>query len=74
MIRARVRVRIAGRFDGAAAATVTITGGADPLLEVRPLRRRRSFALPLEVVARGVIFDVVRAELRAARRESRGRR
>jgi hypothetical protein len=74
MIRARMKVRLAGRFDGAAAATITITGGPDPLVEVRPLRRRRSFALPLVDVARGVIFDVVRAELRARRRESRGRR
>jgi hypothetical protein len=69
-----MRARLVGRFDGAAAATVTITAGPDPLLEVRPLRRHRSFSLPLAVVARGVIFDVVRAELRAARRESRGRR
>jgi hypothetical protein len=74
MIRARARIRIAGRFDGAAAATVTITAGPEPLLEVRPLGRRRSFSLPLAVVARGVIFDVVRAELRATQRDARGRR
>lgn len=74
MIRARARVRVAGRFDGAAAATVTITGGAEPLVMVRPLRRRRSFTLPLVDVARGVIFDVTRAELAQKRRTARGRK
>jgi hypothetical protein len=74
MIRARARVRILGRFDGAAAATVTITGGAEPLIMVRPLRRRRSFTLPLVDVARGVIFDVTRAELTQKRRAVKGRR
>lgn len=69
-----MRVRLAGRFDGADAATVTITAGPAPLIEVRPLRRRRAFTLPLVDVARGVIFDVVRAELRASRLQTRGRR
>lgn len=75
MIRARLRMRLVGRFDGAAAATVTITGGLEPLVMVRPLHRRRAFTLPLVDVARGVIYDVTRAELALKRRTaSRGRR
>jgi hypothetical protein len=74
MIRARARVRVAGRFDGAQSATVTITGGPEPLVMVRPLRRHRSFTLPLVDVARGVIFDVTRAEIAEKRRAARGRR
>jgi hypothetical protein len=61
--RARFRGRVAGRFDGEAAATVVISGGPDPMFSVRPLRRRRVYELPLSAVARGVLYDVVRAEL-----------
>ena len=66
MSRARARVRVFGRFDGTDGATVTIT---DQLFTVRPSRRRRSFTLLLADVARGVIFDVTRAELRAKKAE-----
>jgi hypothetical protein len=48
-----------GRFDGQAEATVTIANG---LFTVRPKGRRRVFELSLADVARGVIFDVVKAE------------
>ena len=63
-MRARFRERIAERIDGAAAATVTIEGPPGELMFcVRPLGRRRLYVLPLRRVARGVVYDVVRAEL-----------
>ena len=63
-MRARFRQRIAERLDGAAAVTVEIAGRPDALMfRVRPLRRRRVYELPLIAVARGVLYDVVRAEL-----------
>lgn len=74
MRRARSRVRLVGHFDGETVATVTITAGPEPLLEVRPYRRRRTFALRLADVARDVIFQVVAAEVRANGPRSRGRR
>lgn len=74
--RARARVRVVGRFDGAHTATVTIeiAGGGEWLFSVRPYRRRRAYTLPLEAVARGVIFDVTRAEIAARAREKAKRR
>ena len=77
MIRARFRQRIAERLDGAAAATVEISGQPGALMfSVRPLGRRRVYELPLVAVARGVVYDVVRAELRrdVAAGARRGRR
>lgn len=70
MGRARARVRVFGRFDGTDGATVVIT---DQLFTVRPSRRRRSYTLLLADVARSVIFDVVRAELRAKKAEKKAR-
>lgn len=49
----RARFRVVGRLDNAAKitdGTVTIDRGAG-LLEVRPMRRRRTYALPLSTVA-----------------------
>lgn len=69
--RARARIRVAGRFDGTEGATITIT---DQLFSVRPTRRHRSFTLLLADVARGVIFDVTRAELAQRRREKKTKR
>lgn len=71
MSRARARVRVFGRFDGTDGATVTIT---DQLFSVRPSRRRRTYTLLLADVARSVIFDVVRAELRAKKAEKAAKR
>jgi hypothetical protein len=73
MIRARFRQKVPGRFDGAPSATVEISAGPDPTFSVRPLGRRRVYELPLSVIARGVIYDVVRAEL-ARTPSGRGRR
>lgn len=72
-MRARFRARVAGRFDGAIGATVVISGGPDPTFIVRPLRRRRVYALPLSAVARSVLFDVVRTEVATRRRTKAGR-
>lgn len=59
----RARFRLAGRFNGAAGATITITTfGEVALFTVRPLRSRRVYELQLADVARGVIYDVVRKE------------
>lgn len=75
MTRARFRQRIAERLDGAGAATVEIVGPPGALMfSVRPLRRRRVYELPLITVARNVIYDVVRAELRQQVRAGARRR
>jgi hypothetical protein len=59
----RVRFRLAGRFNGAASATIEITQfGEVALFSVRPFRSRRVYELPLTAVARGVIYDVVRKD------------
>jgi hypothetical protein len=65
--RQAARFKILGPFDGAPSATVTIAGG---LFTVRPFGRRRVYELRLADVARGVLYDVVKAEL-AARRKAR---
>ena len=72
-MRARAKVVIPGRFDGARSATVRITLNPD-LIAVRPFRRRRWFELPLEHVARGIIFDVVKAEMKAKKKSRVDRR
>ena len=69
-MRARAKVKIAGRFDGAGSATVRITLSPD-LIAVRPYRRQRWYELPLEYVARGIIYDVVKAELAQRRRDKK---
>lgn len=72
-MRARAKIRIAGRFDGARSATVRITVNPD-LIAVRPYRRHRWYELPLDHVARGIIFDVVKAEVKLRRSSARGAR
>ncbi len=65
---------MAGQFDGAPSATITI---ADGLFIVRPFGRRRVYELKLAAVARGVLHDVITAELAArsrAKRNKKGRR
>ena len=69
-MRARAKVKIAGRFDGAGSATVRITLNPD-LIAVRPYRRQRWYELSLERVARGIIYDVVKAEVAQRRKEKK---
>jgi hypothetical protein len=61
--------RVLGRLDGATSGTVTIEyhNAGTAFFRVRPLRRRRAFELLLADVARSVIYDVTKAELRAKR-------
>lgn len=59
----RARFRLAGTFDGASSATVTITTFGDvATFEVRPLGSRRVFTAELRTVARGVIYAAVRKD------------
>jgi hypothetical protein len=70
--RRPARFKVSGQFDGVPSATVTI---ADGLFIVRPFGRRRVYELRLADVARGVLFDVIKAELaaRARAKRSKGR-
>jgi hypothetical protein len=69
----KFHARVVGRFDGASSATVTIdrTHG---LISVRPLRRRRTYALPLAAIVRHIIYTVVQAELAEKKAQRRRRR
>ncbi len=73
------RAKVIGSFDGVAEATVTMDR-ARGLFTVRPLRRRRSFELPLSTVAEMVMWRVVKAEVfkkrmdKAKERKERRRR
>lgn len=63
----KARVRVTGRIDNAASATITIDATAG-LIGVRPFRRRREYTLPLAAVAQHIIYTVVRAELSEKRK------
>lgn len=69
--RRPARFKVAGQFDGVPSATVTI---ADGLFTVRPFGRRRVYELRLADVARGVLYDVIKAELAARAREKRNKK
>ena len=70
--RRRAVFRLAGSFDGAPGATITIS---PELFTVRPLRRRSVVELPLADVARGVIYEVAKTAARRRREErSAGRK
>ena len=61
--------RVCHRLDGAAHATpgtVTVEHG---MFVVRPLRRRRTYVLPLDHVATLVCQIVIRSEVQQAKRE-----
>lgn len=74
--------RVSGRLNTAGArgteGTVTIDrGNGEPgsaLFNVRPLRRRRVYTLPLSTVAELVVFAIVRQEAREKLAERRARR
>ena len=69
----RSKFKIAGRFDGASGATVTIDRGA-MLFSVRPLRRHREYTLPLTDVAEMVLWRIVKAEAAQKLAEKKARR
>lgn len=71
----RARFHVAGHFDGARSATVTIVDdGRAPLVVVRPYRRRRNYELLLADVADAVIWRVVRAEAAERRAAAKSRK
>lgn len=67
------RFTIAWEFDGTKSATVTINRRAGTI-EVRPLRRRRTYTLPLADVARLISERIIKAEAAAKRKARRVRR
>lgn len=63
------RARVVARFDRSVPCEGTVTmDRAAGLLTVRPLRSRRTFELPLSVVADMVVLRVVRFELAEAKK------
>ena len=69
----KTRVRVTGRIDNAASATVTI----DPkmgLISVKPFRRHREYTLPLETVARMIVYQITTAELADGKRTRKVKR
>lgn len=70
------RFRVRGRFDAASQCqegTVTVSRTA-LTFSVRPLRRRRAYALPLSTVAEIVCQRILRAEVAERRAEKRKQR
>jgi hypothetical protein len=63
------RFRVTGTFDlagGAQVATVEIDR-VSGIVSVRPLRRRRTYSLPLASVAAWICQSIIHAELRERR-------
>lgn len=59
----RIRLRLAGRFDGVAGATLTITqDGPGAQLSVRPLGSRRQYTADLGAVVQRLIYDAHRLD------------
>jgi hypothetical protein len=72
----KCRFRVVGTFDlagGLQTATVEVDR-ASGIISVRPLRRRRVYALPLASVAAMVCNVIIRAELREKRAAKKKRR
>lgn len=67
-MRRKARCRVIGRIDCSPSATITIDAMAG-LISVRPYRRHREYTLPLESVARAIVFQVVTAELKDKKRK-----
>ena len=62
------RFTVMAHFDGTGApmrGTVVISRGANPIVRVRALRRRRYYELPLSVVADMVVQSILKSEVRA---------
>lgn len=73
----RCRFRVVAKLDRGVPQEGTVEIDRDSgLVSVRPLRRRRTYVLPLSRVAAFVVHAIVRAEVaerRAARRRRRKR-
>ena len=73
------RFRVLGRLDGAGGYRegTVVVDRASGIIEVRPLRRRRTYALNLSDVATWICQRVIMAELRekkATKKKARRRR
>lgn len=68
------KFRVFGRnYDGPREATVEIDRGPG-IFKVRPLRRRKTFELPLSYVAEMVMWSVLRADAREKNALKRAKR
>ncbi len=63
----KCRFKVQGRFDGAGSATVEIDR-ASGIMRVRPCRRRRTYDLPLSVIAQIQVERIIRFEVEEKRR------
>lgn len=70
---ATARFRVVGKFDGASEATVVINRSSG-VVSVRPLRRRRTYELPLADVAERIVWRIVTAEAAEKRKRKGARR
>lgn len=69
------RFRVVGRLDTGRLQEGTVTVDRQTgVFSVRPLRRRRAYALPLSVVAEIIVAKCVKAEVAEKRRERASRR
>jgi hypothetical protein len=70
------RFRVSGRLDSASRyqeGTVTVERNSG-LFVVRPLRRRRTYTLPLSTVAEIVCQRIIRAEVTSKKAERKARK
>lgn len=67
------RFKVPWRFDGTIGATVTVNRGA-LTVSVRPLRRHRTYELPLAEVAQIICERIMKAEAVQKRLAKRARR
>ena len=67
------RFKVSWRFDGTEGGTVTIDRASN-IIAVRPLRRHRTYALPLAFVAQLVCERIIKAEAQEKRAAAKARR
>jgi hypothetical protein len=60
-MKRQAKFKVMGLFDGATRATVLIDR-VSLMVEVRPLRRHKTYTLPLSEVAEHILWRVARAE------------
>jgi hypothetical protein len=71
----RVHLRVLAPLDKSAPQPGTVTIDRDRgVFSVRPLRRKRVYELPLDVVASIVVQKIIKAEVAEARAAKRQRR
>lgn len=73
MARSRAKFRIVGRFDNASAfqeGTVTIDRNNN-VVEVRPLRRRKTWLLTLDAIVDAAVRKLIAIEVRDKKKAKR---